>query len=226
LAGLGVLCISTKKARGVTGSGAPVGDPFDIDYVAHEIGHQFGCNHTFNGDAGSCGGGNRNNSTAVEPGSGSTIMAYAGICSPQNIQANSDSHFSFISIQEANIRTLLGTSCAVTTANGNAAPIVNAGLDYTIPKGTAFILKGAATDTNNDALTYCWEQTNNDISLQPPVAAATVGPNFRSLSPDRYFPKIQDVVNNNLAPTWEVVPNVERSMNFALTVRNNRTPNG
>ncbi|MFT7350773.1 MAG: hypothetical protein ACI9XR_000489 [Flavobacterium sp.] len=87
-------------------------------------------------------------------------------------------------------------------------------------------MRGAATDANNDALTYCWEQTNNDISLQPPVAAATVGPNFRSLSPDRYFPKIQDVVNNNLAPTWEVVPNVERSMNFALTVRNNRTPNG
>ncbi|WP_130736321.1 reprolysin-like metallopeptidase [Flavobacterium sp. J27] len=230
VAGLGVVCNNTQKARGVTGSSAPVGDPFDIDYVAHEIGHQFGCNHTFNGSSGNCGGGNRNNATAVEPGSGTTIMAYAGICSPQNVQSNSDAHFSFISIAEANTRTLLGTSCANTTANGNFAPVVNAGPDYIIPRGTAFILKGSATDANGDALTYCWEQTNNDISVQPPQQNATTGPNFRSrlpiTSPDRYMPRIQDVINNNLAPTWEVVPNVARTMNFALTVRDNRSPNG
>ncbi|VXB43010.1 Propanediol utilization protein [Flavobacterium sp. 9AF] len=230
VAGLGVVCNTNQKARGVTGSSAPVGDPFDIDYVAHEIGHQFGCNHTFNGDSGSCGGGNRNNSTAVEPGSGTTIMAYAGICSPQNVQNNSDAHFSFISIAEANATTLLGTSCANTTANGNIPPVVNAGPDYIIPRGTAFILKGSATDANGDALTYCWEQTNTEISTQPPLQTATSGPNFRSrlpiASPDRYMPRIQDVINNNLAPTWEVVPNVARTMNFALTVRDNRTPNG
>ncbi|MBF02308.1 MAG: propanediol utilization protein [Flavobacterium sp.] len=230
VAGLGVVCNNTQKARGVTGTSSPVGDPFDIDYVAHEIGHQFGCNHTFNGSSGSCGGGNRNNATAVEPGSGTTIMAYAGICSPQNVQSNSDAHFSFISIAEANTRTLLGTSCANTTANGNFAPVVNAGPDYVIPRGTAFILKGSATDANGDALTYCWEQTNTEISVQPPQQTATSGPNFRSrlpvTSPDRYMPRIQDVVNNNLAPTWEVVPNVVRTMNFALTVRDNRAPNG
>ncbi|MCO6161574.1 reprolysin-like metallopeptidase [Flavobacterium sp. NRK F7] len=230
VAGLGVVCNNTQKARGVTGTSSPVGDPFDIDYVAHEIGHQFGCNHTFNGSSGSCGGGNRNNATAVEPGSGTTIMAYAGICSPQNVQSNSDAHFSFISIAEANTRTLLGTSCANTTANGNFAPVVNAGPDYVIPRGTAFILKGSATDANGDALTYCWEQTNTEISVQPPQQTATSGPNFRSrlpvTSPDRYMPRIQDVVNNNLAPTWEVVPNVARTMNFALTVRDNRAPNG
>ncbi|NJM79543.1 MAG: T9SS type A sorting domain-containing protein [Flavobacterium sp.] len=230
VAGLGVFCNDTQKARGVTGTNSPIGDPFDIDFVAHEIGHQFGCNHTFNGDAGNCGGGNRNNGTAVEPGSGTTIMAYAGICSPQNVQLNSDAHFSFISIQEANTRTLLGTSCANITANNNATPIVNAGPDYTIPRGTAFILKGSATDANNDALTYCWEQTNTEISTQPPVQTATTGPNFRSrlpvVSSDRYMPRIQDVINNNLLPTWEVVPNVARTMNFALTVRDNRSPNG
>lgn len=225
VAGLGVVCNNSQKARGVTGANAPVGDPFDIDYVAHEIGHQFGCNHTFNN---SCSG-NRNSSTAVEPGSGSTIMAYAGICSP-NVQSNSDAHFSFISIAEANTRTFLGTSCAVVTPNGNIAPVVNAGPDYIIPKGTAFVLKGAATDANGDALTYCWEQTNNEISTQAPLQTATNGPNFRSrppvASPDRYMPRIQDVINNNLAPTWEVVPNVVRTMNFALTVRDNRSPNG
>ena len=225
VAGLGVFCNNNQKARGVTGSSAPVGDPFDIDYVAHEIGHQFGCNHTFNN---SCGG-NRNSSTAVEPGSGSTIMAYAGICAP-NVQNNSDAHFSFISIAEANTRTFVGTSCATVIANGNAAPVVNAGPDYIIPRGTAFILKGAATDVNGDALTYCWEQTDSEISTQAPQQTATNGPNFRSrlpiASPDRYMPRIQDVVNNNLAPTWEVVPNVARTMNFALTVRDNRAPNG
>lgn len=225
IAGLGVFCNTSQKARGVTGLGAPVGDPFDIDYVAHEMGHQFGCNHTFNN---SCGG-NRNSNTAVEPGSGSTIMAYAGICAP-NVQNNSDDHFSYISIQEANTSTFQGTSCATVIPNGNFAPVVNAGPDYIIPKGTAFILKGSATDGNGDALTYCWEQSNNEISTQSPLQTSTTGPNFRSnspvSSPDRYMPRIQDVINNNLAPTWEVVPNVARIMNFALTVRDNRMPNG
>ena len=224
LAGLGVICNNSQKARGITGSPAPVGDPYDIDYVAHEMGHQFGGNHTFNN---SCGG-NRNSSTAVEPGSGSTIMAYAGICAP-DVQSNSDSHFHAVSIGEIET-VILATSCPVTTANGNTPPVVNAGLDYTIPKSTPFILKGTATDVNGDALTYCWEQTNTEISTQAPVATSTGGPNFRSnppvSSPDRYMPTIQEVINNNLAPTWEVVPSVARTMSFALTVRDNRSPNG
>ena len=230
LAGLGVVCLDAEKASGITGSPAPVGDPYDIDYVAHEMGHQFGCNHTFNGDQGSCGGGNRNDGTAVEPGSGTTVMAYAGICGSQDVQPNSDAHFSFISIAEAEA-TILGTAtCATITANGNFPPVVNAGLDYTIPRGTAFILKGAATDANGDALTYCWEQTDNQVSTQPPVQTSTGGPNFRSrlpiASPDRYMPILSSVIANNLAPAWEVIPNVARTMNFALTVRDNRSPNG
>ena len=223
VAGLGVFCVSSQKARGVTGSGAPVGDPFDIDYVAHEIGHQFGCNHTQNN---SC---QRNGTTAVEPGSASTIMGYAGICAP-NVQNNSDDHFSFISIQEATARTFLATSCATSTPNGNVAPVVSAGLDFTIPFSTPFILTGVATDANNDALTYCWEQTNNEVSVQPPAATSTSGPNFRSnipiSSPQRFMPNIADVIANNITPTWEVVPSVARTMNFALTVRDNRSPNG
>lgn len=218
-------CVNGQKASGITGSGAPVGDPYDIDYVAHEMGHQFGANHTFNN---SCGG-NRNNSTAVEPGSGTTIMAYAGICSP-NIQSNSDDHFHAVSIFE--MVSLINTSanCANSILNNNASPVVNAGPDYTIPKGTAFVLKGAATDANNDALTYCWEQTDTQISTQPPVQSATGGPNYRSRtpsnSPDRYMPVLSSVIAGNLIPTWEVTPNAARTMNFALTVRDNRMPNG
>lgn len=216
---------TTSKARGITGSGAPVGDPFDIDYVAHEMGHQFGGTHTFNN---SCGG-NRSAATAVEPGSGSTIMAYAGICAP-DVQSNSDAHFHAVSLAQMATFVAGTGNCAASTANNNAAPVVNAGPNYTIPRGTAFILKGSATDSNGDALTYCWEQTNTEVSTQPPLQANTTGPNFRSnppsTSPNRYMPAFSQVLLGNLAPTWEVVPNVARSMNFALTVRDNRTPNG
>ena len=224
LAGLGVICSNTQKARGVTGTSSPIGDAYDIDYVAHELGHQFGGNHTFNN---SCGG-NRNSSTAAEPGSGTTIMAYAGIC-PPDIQNNSSDYFHAISIAE--MRTvILASTCPVVIPNGNTPPVVTAGPDYTIPRGTAFILKGSATDANNDTLTYCWEQIDVQVSTQAPLNTSTVGPNFRSRppvsSPDRYMPTIADVITNNLIPTWEVVPNVARTMNFALTVRDNRTPNG
>lgn len=215
---------TASKARGITGSPSPVGDPFDIDYVAHELGHQWGANHTQNN---AC---NRNSATAVEPGSASTIMGYAGICAP-DVQSNSDAYFHTVSISEM-IVFINGTggSCDVATPNGNATPTSNAGVDFTIPKGTPFILKGAATDANGDILTYCWEQTNNQTSTQPPTQTATVGPNFRSLSPttspNRYMPPLASVVAGVLNPTWEVIPTVARTMNFALTVRDNRTPNG
>ncbi len=214
-------CDNGSKASGITGQSAPVGDPFDIDFVIHEMGHQFGANHTFRN---SCGG-NVNGPTAVEPGSGSTIMAYAGICAP-NVQNNSDSYFHTISLNEM-INLVTGLSCPVIITNNNVAPIVNAGLDYTIPKSTPFLLKGTATDANNSGLTYCWEQTNNNTSTQPPLATATVGVSSRSFSPtvlpNRYMPKLATVVAGSLSSTWEVTPSVARTMNYTLTARDNNT---
>ncbi|WP_332452874.1 reprolysin-like metallopeptidase [Chryseobacterium aquaticum] len=222
LAGLGVVCSTNNKARGVTGSGAPVGDPFDVDYVAHEVGHQFGANHTFR----NCGG-NENNATAYEPGSGSTIMAYAGICgSTLNVQNLSSPYFHAASVVEMNVVIKRTTDCSVKTSNNNGVPTADAGADYIIPRGTAFVLTGTGTDPNNDSLTYLWEQYDNTNNTQPPVNTATVGPVYRSftptVSPMRYFPNMTSVLANNLIPKWEVTPNVARTLNFSLLVNDNK----
>ena len=57
------------------------------------MGHQFGADHTQNNDC------NRASTASMEPGSASTIMGYAGICSP-NVQNSSDAYFHAISIEE------------------------------------------------------------------------------------------------------------------------------
>ncbi|WP_188621044.1 reprolysin-like metallopeptidase [Flavobacterium suaedae] len=227
VANLGCVCTS-NKARGVTGSFSPVGDPFDVDYVAHEMGHQFGANHTFNNSF------QRTAETAVEPGSGSTIMAYAGI-SPPNVQNNSDDYFHTVSIDQiVSFINSTGGTCATEVLSGNNAPQIVPIPNYTIPKATAFVLRGNATDANNEVLTYCWEQVNANGAFSTqndtPSKFSITGPNFRSLSPsespDRYMPEFSSVLAGNLTPTWEVVPSVGRTLDFTLTVRDNQTPNG
>ncbi|WP_170826791.1 zinc-dependent metalloprotease [Flavobacterium caeni] len=220
---------SNSKARGITGLDAPVGDPYDVDYVSHEMGHQWGCSHTFNGDQGGCNG-NRTASSAFEPGSGSTIMGYSGLCNSQNVQFFSDPYFHARSLIQGSNFINGGGNCGVVVPNGNTAPTADAGPNHTIPFGTAFVMRGVATDADGDALTYCWEQYDNEIATQPPVATSGGGPNFRTLmpsaSPDRYFPKFSDVLAGNLTPTWEVVPNVARNMEFSLVVRDDGSPLG
>jgi hypothetical protein len=216
---------SDFKGGAMTGLGSPVGDPFDIDYVSHEMGHQFGAGHTFNAEC----GGNRADNTAFEPGGGTTILAYAGICDPV-IQFSSDAQFHSASIAQMRARINGESNCVPLVATGNTPPVANAGNDYVIPIGTAFILEGTATDADGDSLTYMWDQMNNEISEQPPVPTATGGPNFRSLpisvSPNRFMPKIEDVLDNNLTPTWEVIPTVGRELDFAFTVRDNNIDGG
>lgn len=219
LAGLGVVCAGGQKARGVTGSSAPVGDPFDIDYVAHEMGHQFGGNHTQNNNCNSVSAARR------EPGSASTIMGYAGICAP-NVQNNSDDYFHGYNLGEISTEILSnGHQCEVLTPLNNTPPTINSSSgNIVVPISTPFILTGHATDPEGDVLTYLWEQMDNEASTQPPVATATGGPSFRSYDPtldsSRYFPRLASLATNG-PYTWEVLPSVARVMDFRLTVKDN-----
>lgn len=217
----------TSKARGVTGSSAPINDAFNVDYVAHEMGHQFGANHTFNATTDNCGGGNRNLSTAYEPGSGTTIMAYAGICGANNnVQNRSDAFFHPISVNEMYNFISRSNDCSAKASNVNQVPTANAGADYTIPFGTPFALTGVGTDPDGDELTYLWVQMDNQSSTQPPVSTATTGPIFRSyfptISPTRYFPSMNYILANNMAYKWEMMPTVARTLNFRLLVNDNK----
>jgi len=223
LAGLGVICNNSTKARGITGSPNPVGDPYDIDYVAHEVGHQFNGPHTFNATTVNCGGGNRSSANAVEPGSGITIMAYAGICGATNNLANNSIPIFHTRSFESITTKVRSTSCQVTNPVSNTAPVVNAGNNYTIPKSTPFKLTGSATDAETTALTYCWEQ--NDVGPESdwnaPTGNAALFRSFMPVTvPHRYFPKITDIINNTTTK-GEVLPSYGRTMEFRLTVRDN-----
>ncbi|QQR74578.1 MAG: hypothetical protein IPJ17_03025 [Holophagales bacterium] len=222
----------SNKARGVTGLPSPLGDPFYIDYVAHEMGHQWGGNHTFNGNTSNCGGGNRNATTAYEPGSGSTIMAYAGICgASSDLQPHSDAYFHAVSLDEivSFSRTSSGNTCAVPITAVNELPTANAGADYTIPYGTPFALTGSGTDTNGDPLTYDWEEWDLGAAGVPasPVGDAPILRSFEpTSSPTRIFPKVSDLVNNT-STIGELLPFSGRpQLDFRLTVRDNANPAG
>ncbi|MBU3682295.1 MAG: T9SS type A sorting domain-containing protein, partial [Flavobacterium sp.] len=220
---IGCVCVNGSKGSGITSpaDGIPMGDNFDIDYVAHELGHQFGANHTFTIS-------NEGTGVHMEPGSGSTIMGYAGITSA-DVQPHSDPYFHAISIQQVT-NNIKAKTCSVNTASGNAVPTANAGLDYTVPKSTPFMLTASGTDANGDVLTYNWEQMDNQTNTTAPSATKTSGVNFRSYNsstnPTRYFPKLSSILTGATTTagtelTVEALPSVARTLNFRVTVRDN-----
>jgi hypothetical protein len=231
LASLGVPCQTGSKAEGVTGSTQPVGDPYDIDYVAHELGHQFSGNHTFRASTGGCSG-NGNSSTQVEPGSGVTIMAYAGICTAtNNVAAHSIPYFHTISFDEIiNYTTVdAGNSCPVKTTTTNQAPVVTGSITYSIPKSTPFTLTGSATDPDGDVLTYSWEEIDNNTSSGNWNDGKS--PYFRSYnptaSPSRMFPSLNVILSGNTTGTiGEYLPTTAQTLNFRLTARDNKMGGG
>ncbi len=233
VASLGSVCIGTQKARGTTGRASPTGDPFYIDFVIHEMGHQFGAEHTFNSTSGSCSG-NRNAATAYEPGSATTIMGYAGICGADNVQSNSDAYFHTVSYDQMRAYVELaggGASCGTQTATGNAIPTVAGPGNFTIPTGTPFFLTATGSDANGaDVLTYCWEE--RALGPAQTLAAADNGssPLTRSFlattSPTRFVPRLANVLANTTS-TSEELPSVARvSWPWRVTVRDNRAGGG
>ncbi len=231
---IGCVC-GTGKGSGITSpaDGIPAGDNFDIDYVAHEVGHQLGANHTFSMS-------NEGTGVNKEPGSGITIMGYAGITSQDLTNHSIDIfHQASIAQVQANLAT---KTCPITTSisANNATPVVATVANYTIPKSTPFALTGSATDANNDPLTYCWEQNDNASSTQTgasSVASATkaTGPNwitFRpTASPTRLFPQLATILTGgtvtgpltggDAGANTEALSSVARTLNFRLTVRDN-----
>ena len=231
---IGCVCVNgaasgngATKGRGITSpaDGVPMGDTFDIDYVAHELGHQFGANHTFS---------NANEGYGVnkEVGGGVTIMGYAGITS-YNTHMNSIDIFHSASIEQVQAN-MIGKTCPTSTPITHSAPVVNAGADYTIPLSTPFILTGSATDAGGGSLTYAWEQ-NDDGGANTDAASVasptkTTGPNFAcypaSANSFRYFPAFSSILNGSTTTagagvTMEALSSVARTLNFRLTVRDN-----
>jgi hypothetical protein len=229
IAEVGCVCNNTLKARGVTGRSNPVGDPFDLDYVAHEIGHQFGGTHTFNASSGSCGGSNIDINSSYEPGSGSTLMAYAGICgAANNLQGATSVYFHSKSLEQMTDfinSPFEGGLCPATTASGNTpATLPTFTQQYYIPFKTPFELTAPeAVDADHDELTYCWEQYNLGEFGADFSATSSHGPIFRSFDPTasrtRIFPTLEKLLVNQTNYLGEKLPEVARRLTFRLTVR-------
>lgn len=225
---IGCVCIDPTgpgvkaKGSGITSpaDGIPQGDNFDIDYVAHEMGHQLGANHTFSQ-------GLEGTGQNVEPGSGSTIMGYAGITGANtDVQAHSDAYFHINSIIQVQTN-LIAKTCDVEVPVANNPAVITPLPDVTIPKGTAFVLTAQATDPEGNPMTYTWEEVDNAAVAisKTNLGTTTSGASFRSItgtaSPERYFPKFATVMSGVLSNPngWEAVSSVARASNYRVTVR-------
>jgi len=218
---LASVCQNDIKAVGATRLNTPFDDIFSIDFVAHELGHQLGAEHTFNGNKGACV--SREFSLGYEPGSGSTIMAYAGICGADNLQLQSDAVFHSASIQQIinYSREDSGSTCAKTTSLNNSIPVVDAGSNHTIPARTPFLLSGKATDADNDPLTYAWDQMDSGSASAADIDTgdnAIIRSYLPTSSAQRSIPKLSDLLANTQTK-GEILPTTSRTLKFNLVVR-------
>lgn len=228
---VGCICINPTtavprgKGSGYTspGNAIPSGDAYDIDYVAHEMGHQLGGNHTFSHATEGSG-------VNIEPGGGTTIMAYAGI-TQDNVQANSDAYFHYASINQILNNLDTKTTCGVSTdITENTAPTITTPTPFTIPKGTAYYLEASATDSQGDVINYTWEQYDsvgqkNSISGDSGWGYNAEGSiarsRFGTTSGRRYFPSLVNVLAGKLTnkTEWETVSYIPRVLHYAVTAR-------
>lgn len=225
---IGCVCATNKGLGWTVYSNPNLLEFFVVDYLTHEFGHQLGANHTFSHNTEGTG-------VNMEPGSGITIMGYAGITGANtDIAPHSIDHFHCKSIEQVTtyLYTGTGNGCAVQVANGNTIPTVNAGADYVIPKSTPFVLTGSASDPDaGNIISYSWEQIDNRTTGgTTPVSTATTGPMFRTYSPttnpSRIFPRLNYILDSANAFKWETLPSVARTLNFRLQVRDNHNLGG
>lgn len=228
LASLSSVCTS-NKARAMSSYFTPKNDPFYISVVCHELGHQFSARHSFN----KCDSMNENPSTGWEPGSGSTIMSYAGACGTNDVQAQSDPYFHGGSIAEMKnfMAAGAGSTCGNAVPTANEIPVVNVNLldGFHVPISTPLRLQATASDANNDNLTYCWEQMDTGPITDagnPVLNSPLVRTYLPASSGTRTIPQIFRIAQNLPLTKFELLPTYSRDMNFRVTVRDNNSEAG
>ena len=221
------LACGVGKSRGVSCQ-FQQNSVFATNVFAHELAHQFSGSHTWSNCPGSEG---QRAGTPYEPGSGSTIMSYAGACGAfNNIQSDSDPYFHVATIEEIKNFQIANSTCGIKQTISNVAPvaIIERASEFTIPIRTPFELEGIGMDEDGDALTYAWEQYDlgpaGDLR-SPRLNTPTFRSYFPSTSPIRTFPRLETIISN-VADDKEFLPTYARDLTFRLTVRDNHPEGG
>lgn len=225
LAQLGCVC-TTSKARGVSGLFVPKFDPFYINVVAHEIGHQYAATHSFNKCV------NESPGTGWEPGGGSTIMSYSGSCGTNSMQNNAHDYYHGGSLRQMRlfVRQDAGSECPERISTVNTEPVVTLPYSngFVIPVSTPFRLEASAFDDQGDPMSFCWE--GMDVGpISDAGSPQLESPLFRSWPPTgdsvRYFPRISNVAQK-IYNKFEHLPDYTRELSFRVTVRDNHPQAG